>query len=323
MEILEILLPGKAVSGETIARRLKLSRAAVHKRILKLRAQGYVIDGERNVGYRLVNRPDRILPEEVRRQLAERGVAARDVRCLETVGSTQIAAKELAENGAAEWTTVVAERQTGSYGRLGRVWTATEGGLWFSFILRPRLSPEAVPPLTLVASLAMCRAIEREYDIRTAIKWPNDLMLDGKKVAGILTEMSAEIGRVNWVVIGIGLNVNNPVPRGLTDVAAPLGRSFGKPLDRCRLLAAFLREMGMLYALFQQQGFGTFAHEYNVRSLLRGKDISLSAGGRSITGRVVQIDGDGYLRLKTRSGRNERIVIGDVTLRKRRGGTGS
>jgi BirA family biotin operon repressor/biotin-[acetyl-CoA-carboxylase] ligase len=317
MEILELLSAGKSVSGEIIARKLKISRAAVHKRVTRLRDTGYAIEGEKNVGYRLVSRPDRILPEEINRHLDEFGTRVNGVRCFPSMRSTQTLAKELAWRGEKEWSLVVAEKQTGSYGRFQRTWVSPCGGLWFSLILRPLASPDCVPPLTLVASLALCRAIEREVGLRPGIKWPNDLLIDGKKIAGILTEMSAEVGRVNWVVIGIGLNVNNSLSRTLLKEAGSLRGVLGRPVDRCRLLAAFILEMGRLYRQFLAGGFGAFAREYNGRLMLVGKDVSIDTGERVVTGRVEQVDGDGHLRLKTPAGGSEKIVVGNVTILKR------
>lgn len=312
MDILDLLSTDKDVSGQTIAEKLSVSRAAVHKRIERLREQGYRIVGGNNLGYRIIARPSRLVADEIKRHVAP-STPVPDITIYPETTSTQSVAKGFAAKDAPEWMLVAAEKQTGSYGRMQRQWESSEGGLWFSFILRPFLLPERVPQITLLASIAICRAIENNYNYSPMIKWPNDILLKGKKLAGILTEMSAEIGRVNWLVIGVGINVNNFLSPNLINEAVSLGAVTGSTIDRSELLGAFLNEFHCLYSDFLRNGFRSVSVEYNRRSVLAGKRISVDGGDGVHAGIVEKIDDDGYLWLKTDDG-VRKVVVGHVTI---------
>ena len=198
------------ISGEYLAAQLGLSRAAVWKRVHRLKAQGYVIEGSPRRGYRLLAVPDKLLPEEVLQGLKTRRFTG-PVHHFETLDSTNDLAKELAARGAPEGTVVVAETQTGGRGRLGREWNSPPGvGLYVSLVLRPMLPPMELPQITLTTAVAVVRAVRRVAGVAPGIKWPNDLLFNGKKLGGILTEMETESDRIRHVVVGLGLNVNNP-----------------------------------------------------------------------------------------------------------------
>jgi biotin operon repressor BirA-like protein len=199
---------GGPLSGEELARRLGCTRAAVWKHVAGLRRQGYTIAARRAAGYALAGAPDRLGPAELAPHLTGRW---RRIEWRAEVDSTQRLARDLARAGAPEGTAVVAERQTAGHGRLGRQWHSPAGvNLYCSVILRPRLAPAAVPRLALVAGVAVAVAVEETAGRRPAIKWPNDVLLDGRKVAGVLTEMDAEVERVAHVIAGIGVNLNAP-----------------------------------------------------------------------------------------------------------------
>ena len=206
-----------------------LSRAAVWKRVHRLKAQGYVIEGSPRRGYRLLAVPDKLLPEEVLQGLKTR-VFTGPVHHFETLDSTNDLAKELAVQGAPEGTVVVAEAQTGGRGRLGREWDSPPGvGLYVSLVLRPMLPPMELPQITLTTAVAVVRAVRRVAGVAPGIKWPNDLLLNGKKLGGILTEMETESDRIRHVVVGLGLNVNNPgFPPELAATATSLTLTAGR-----------------------------------------------------------------------------------------------
>jgi BirA family biotin operon repressor/biotin-[acetyl-CoA-carboxylase] ligase len=315
MNILDALSKKRFISGQEIARSLNISRAAVHKQINKLRTQGYEIVGEKRKGYSLVSRVDLLLPGEIAfYRSSARSSAA--IHCLhfETIASTQSTAKDLAQAGSPEGTLVIAERQSASYGRLRREWVSPRGGIWFSLILTPVFQPEKVPQLNLVLSMAISRSLERlGGGITPAIKWPNDILLNGKKAAGILVEMSAEVGKLNWAVAGVGVNANNAIPPALRDEAVSLAELLGQPVNRPQLVAAILEDIGELYALFTRRGFAPLAEEYNRRCTITGRHVRVRQGREVLDGTVEKIDNEGCLWLRQDGGRLQKIIAGDVT----------
>lgn len=315
MEILEILSSGGYVSGEEIARKMGISRAAVHKHVLKLRAGGYGIHGEHKRGYMIVSRPDILSPAELERYFSKEDSARYHIYYKESDLSTQVTAKELAGRGKKEGAVVIAEEQTKAYGRLDREWSSGRGGIWFSMVLRPEVPPERISQLTLASSVAVCRALERKLGLEPEIKWPNDIMIGEKKLAGILTEMSAEVGRVRWVVIGIGINANNELPFALKD-AVSLKTLVKADVNRAELLAGILEEFGRLYDAYGKKGFKALSREYNRRSTLPGKRVRVNWGNEVSFGTVEKIDADGCLRLLLSGGIRKKIIAGDVTLLK-------
>lgn len=290
------------LSGTDLAQALGVSRAAVHKRIEKLRASGERIVGTQRVGYRWRGSADRWNPSALRQGWVT------DVVAFSTVGSTQDEAKTRAAGGAQEGTLVVADRQTAGRGRWDRVWVSPQGGLWYSLILRPAIAPDRCPALTLVAALEWVRVL-RQKGLDARVKWPNDVWVDGKKLAGILTEMSAETDRVHWVVMGVGLNVNNRPPRSTP--AASVSQWTG-PVPRQELLAAWLTRFDRSYRRFVRGGFGPFRGDFNRCSLLQGRHVRLE-GTVSMEGKVLGVDGLGRLRLKTERG-VQTCVGGEVTV---------
>jgi len=312
MNLLSLLSARSAVSGEEIARLMKISRAAVHKKILQLRKQGYSITGKRNIGYSLISRPDKITREELLSVLPAASMFAGDINFYENTPSTQAKARERADAGAPEGTVVIAERQSGAYGRLGRAWASPEKGIWFSLLLRPPLTPENVSRVTLLCSLAVCRAIENVCAVPARIKWPNDVIVENKKAAGILIEMSAEIGKVNWVIAGIGINANNDIPAELKATAVSLHTVTGVPVNRAQLLASILTQFELLYEGFRNEGFAPFKDEYNHRLTLLGKHVTLDSAGQTFSGHVDSVSEEGYLMLNGDDGKTHTIIAGDI-----------
>ena len=302
------------LSGEALAGRLGISRAAVFKHVEALRARGYVIASEHARGYVLSSSPDRLDAIELGPHL--RG-SWRRIEWHAEVDSTQRVARELAHDGAEEGTIVIAEAQTAGRGRLGRTWHSPPGAnLYCSIILRPALAPDVVPQVALVAGLGVAEAIEG-VGLAAALKWPNDVLVGGRKVVGILTEMEAELERVRVVIIGIGVNVNaqpGDFPPYLRDKATSLAIAAGRPIDRLQLTARMLASLERVYGRFLDGGFPALRDEWNRRAALTGRQVTVTVSGTDVAGEVVGIDEDGALRLVDRTGGVHRILAGEVTI---------
>jgi BirA family biotin operon repressor/biotin-[acetyl-CoA-carboxylase] ligase len=309
-------------SGETIARELGVSRAAVAKHAATLRASGYEIDATAGSGYVLRSCPDVPLPAEVA-PLVSDGFWVR-IEGAETTGSTNDDARALARAGAPEGTVVLAARQTEGRGRLGRRWDSPEGGVYLSAVLRPAMAPVTVAPLALVIGLGVAEALER-LGAQPRLKWPNDVLLDGGKVAGILLEMSAEADRVEWVVAGVGVNVHAPqAPRSALDGGVD-ERLSSRPaflgdvvadVSRPAIAAALLDAIAVVYRRFVDGGFVALAEDWTRRDALAGADVTVrNAGGDEVaSGRARGVDEDGRLRVETSAG-VVAVPAGEVTLR--------
>jgi BirA family biotin operon repressor/biotin-[acetyl-CoA-carboxylase] ligase len=300
------------VSGAELARRLGCSRAAVWKHVAALRRAGYAIAARRAAGYQLTGVPDRLGPAELAPHL--RG-SWRRIEWRDELDSTQRLARELARGGADEGTTVIAERQTAGRGRLGRHWHSPPGlNLYCSVVLRPALGPAAVPRLALIAGLAVVDAVREVAGLAGALKWPNDVLLDGRKVAGILTEMEAEVERVHFVIAGIGVNVNAAdFPPDLAGKATSLRLAGGQPVDRAAFAAGLLAALEGRYRRFLAAGFAAMRSEWEACSALTGKEVRVTAPEGEVAGRVLGVDDDGALRLAGPRG-ELRVVAGEVTL---------
>lgn len=310
------MVSGNWFSGEALATHLGLTRAAVWKRIRRLRELGYAIEAEKGRGYRLMAFSDRLLPEEIRRSSQARRFASH-LHTFEEVDSTSVVAARLAREGAPEGTAVLAERQTAGRGRFGRSWSSpSHKNLYLSLVLRPDLAPTSVAQITLVAAVAVARAIVAaapELDPR--IKWPNDLLLGERKTAGILTELDAEVDRVRFVVLGIGVNLNAEVedfPQELRDKATSLKLCCGRDIQRAAFTGRLLGELESLYEEFLRAGFVALRAEYEGRHGYVGRRVRVSGAGDP-SGVVRGIDDSGALLLETADG-VRRIVAGEVTL---------
>ena len=208
--ILKFLREKEYISGEVLAQKLGISRVAVWKQIQRLKDMGYEIIADQNLGYCLISRPDLLIPQEVQIGLFTKYIG-KEIYHFPELKSTNIIAKEKASHraeGMDEGTLIIAERQSAGKGRLGREWFSPAGGIWLSIILFPQLSPSYISRITLITAVAVIKAIKIYTQIESQIKWPNDILINEKKVCGILTEMSAELDIINWVVVGIGINVN-------------------------------------------------------------------------------------------------------------------
>jgi BirA family biotin operon repressor/biotin-[acetyl-CoA-carboxylase] ligase len=304
------------VSGELISRELKLSRTAVWKHISGLRGAGYVIDAVPSQGYRLLSTPDILSVEEVQDKLSSARIG-RWLVCLPETKSTNADAFRLAEGGAEEGTTVIADAQSDGKGRRGRAWSSPSGvNLYCSIVLRPCIMPHEAPQLTFLSSIAVARAIELTTALKPEIKWPNDVLINGRKVAGLLNEMSAETDGINFVILGIGVNLNmtsGQFPDDLRTPATSLLLEQGLPVNRSRFAATMLTELDRLYTDFLRQGFCHMREEWQQLCNANGKGVVVSEGDVEITqGMFSGIDSDGALLLRSPDGTLERILSGDV-----------
>jgi BirA family transcriptional regulator, biotin operon repressor / biotin---[acetyl-CoA-carboxylase] ligase len=312
--LLQALRGGGWVSGEELARAHGVSRAAVAKQVATLRRQGFTIDAGPRRGYRLVGEPDRLL-EQLVAPLLETACFGRALRCLERAGSTNDEAAAWARAGAPAGAVVLAEAQEHGRGRLGRDWHSPPGeNLYFSLVLRPPRPPHELPPLTLAAGLAvfdLCAA----RGLQPELKWPNDVLLGGKKVAGVLTEMSAEAERVLHVVVGVGLNVNGTVfPASLRARATSLRLAVGPgapPVPRAALLAELLLGLEARYDDFARGGPPAVVAAFRERWAGGGRTVRVQTGTTLLRGVARDVDEGGAL-LVERGGTLVRVLSGEV-----------
>lgn len=308
------------VSGAELSQQLGISRAAIWARIEELRQLGYEIEASPHLGYRLVSTPDVLHADDLLSRLGKTKVIGRDIRVFEQTTSTNDVIEKLARDGVKEGAVVFAESQTKGRGRLGRKWMSpARKGLWFSVLLRPNLRPQETTQLTVAAAAALWRAIHNETGLQPEIKWPNDLLLRGRKTAGILTELSAEVDRVKYVILGIGVDVNlsaSEFPSELRKLATSLKIETGKPVSRPELATAILRELDHDYARICSGQFAAVADEWEQHCTTIGKNVAIHIGDRWVRGRAESLDADGALLLRTDHGHLERIIGGDVTLEK-------
>ncbi len=308
------------VSGAQMAEQLDISRAAIWARIDELRKVGYDIEASPHFGYKLVSWPDALHADDLLARLGKTKVVGRDIQVFEQTTSTNDVVEKLARDGVKEGAVVFAESQTKGRGRLGRVWQSpTRRGLWFSVLLRPNLRPQETTQLTVISATALRRAIKTVVGLSAEIKWPNDVLFGGKKVAGILTEMGAEVDRVRHVIIGIGVDVNqdaNEFASELRQTATSLKLVAGEEICRAELATEILRELDVDYARICAGKFSEVADEWEAACVTIGKNVTVHVGHRKFRGRAEALDDDGALLVRTEHGHLERIIGGDVMLEK-------
>ncbi len=304
---------GQYISGEDISNRLRVSRTAIWKHIKILRDNGYNIDSRSKCGYTLLKVPDKIIPEEILLDLPTEYIG-QNIRLFERIDSTNKKAKILAEKGIEKGAIVIAEEQCEGKGRLGREWYSPPGtGLWFSLILKPDFKPDKAPFLTIVASLAVVDVLGK-YKLNPEIKWPNDILLADKKVCGILSEMSAELDRINYAIIGIGINVNQKVfPDYLKNTATSVRINFGDRINRNVFLKKLLISFAYYYDLLLTEERKKLLSIWEKKLNLLNKNIKIKSRGASCRGRAIGVSEKGELLVKTQDGLKS-FWAGDATL---------
>ena len=309
-----------AVSGADLSQKLRVSRAAIWARIEDLRSLGYEIEASPHQGYRLLSTPDVLHADDLLSRLGPRRVIGRDIRVFQETTSTNDVIEKLARDGVKEGVVVFAESQTRGRGRLGRKWMSPASrGLWFSVLLRPDLRPQEATRLTVASATALRRAIELQTGLAPQIKWPNDILVDGRKVAGILTELNAELDHIKYIVLGIGVDVNlnaSDFPVELRKVATSLKAETGKPVSRSDLAVAVLQELDRDYARIDAARFPDLADEWEKYNTTIGREVVIRMGANQLRGRAESLGDGGELLLRTEHGHLERVIGGDVSLEK-------
>ncbi len=301
------------VSGEDLSRTLGVSRAAVWKCMEDLRLEGYKVEAVSHHGYKLVAVPDKLIATEVQHGLGTRKFGCH-VHFFDEIPSTMDEAFRLGMNGAPEGIIVTAESQTKGRGRLGRSWVSPKSkGLYFSMLLRPALSSSEAARLTLLSAVALSEAVESFSGLRPLIKWPNDLLLNGRKLAGILTDLRAEVDRVDFAVVGVGLNVNT-LSKELPPEGVSLKEVLGQACDRVGLLREFLRAFEKRYLNLKKQGFAPSLEEWRRRSATIGRRVQFEERGCKREGVAMGLADDGGLLVQLDSGETVKRMAGDILL---------
>ena len=319
--ILQILLEHKGdfVSGQEISSQLMVSKTAIWKCINSLKADGYLIDSSARESHCLRECPDLLTPLEIKLGLGTK-VFGQQLQCYTTIDSTNEAAKRAALAGAEEGMVIVAERQELGKGRLGRHWfSPARLGLWFSLILRPPIHPFQASQLTFVSAVAVCQALRNLTGLPLLIKWPNDLLWRDKKVCGILTELSVEREDINYLVVGVGINVNqqeDDFPLEIKKTACSLAIATGRVWQRAAILRQILEEYEQQYMQYLSKGFGQTLEHWRTLNTTLSKEVTVSTKEETFTGIAEDINEQGCLLVRKKNGELETLLAGDVTIRR-------
>ncbi|MBU3911852.1 MAG: biotin--[acetyl-CoA-carboxylase] ligase [Candidatus Omnitrophica bacterium] len=301
------------VSGEELSGALGISRTAVWKHMEKLRDEGYEIIASPHLGYRLVSAPDRLTEVELKWKL-DTDIIGKKIYSYDEVASTNDAAHKLALSGEKEGLVVTAEYQTRGRGRLGRKWVSPRGkGAYLSVILRPDVLPREACMITLFSALSVAMTIREETGLPALIKWPNDVLINSKKVSGILTELNAETDKVNFVIAGIGININTKkelLPEGGTSIFVEKDSQ----VSRVDFVKRLLKNLDKYYAIYKHGKLDRIVEEHKKLSAILDKRVQVNYHNQSISGHALDVDKEGALILRLDSGFNERVLAGDVIL---------
>jgi len=302
---------GTPVSGQEIGEKLGITRAMVWKYIKALRKEGYDVRSSPKTGYILDSCPDKIDPEMLQ-NILKTSLIGNDVRYYSELESTNSTAREIAPS-ASEGTVVLAETQKNGRGRMGTEWQSVPGGLWLSLILKPSIPLENLSKVTLVAGIAVANTL-RNMGVDAHIKWPNDVLVKGKKICGILTEVSAEIGKVDYVVLGIGININVKLPDLKDDIrrdSTSIANEIGKPIDRTSFLASLLYELEQQYIRFKTRQFAEIVDEWINLSDTIGRNVKVTTPIKLIEGKAVGITEKGALVVLDKNNKKHEIIAGN------------
>ena len=317
-EILALLRErGTYVSGQEICGRFGVSRTSVWKAIGKLKEAGYEIEAVPNKGYRITGSPDSIAAMEVSSLMKTRWIG-RDVRYFASIDSTNLYARRLGEEGAPEGILVIADEQTAGRGRSGRSWSTPPGSaIAMTLLLRPKIMPERISMVTLVMGMAVARAVRELYGLDAGIKWPNDVVVGGKKICGILTEMSSEMTAVNYIVIGVGINANvKEFPEEISATATSVSLETGKDAVRAELIAAVMKAFEEYYESFTADAdMRSLKDAYNAMLVNVNRQVRVLEPGNEYTGEALGIDEAGRLLVKCEDGSVSRVYAGEVSVR--------
>ena len=308
--------PDQYLSGQEISRLLNISRAAVWKQVKALRELGFEIEAKHSQGYRLLSAPDLLLAADIEDGLSCQ-IIGQSVISLSETDSTNVQARRLAEEGALEGTVVVADRQSAGRGRLGRRWESpSEVNLYCSILLRPKIPVQQAPQLTFLSAVAVVETLNKVCELSAKVKWPNDILVGGAKISGLLNEMNAETEQIHFVILGVGINLNmiaSQFPEALNYPATSVFLETGNPVDRLIFLRTFLQCLDQHYSEFLQEGFIPIRQRWESYCDMMNMQVMVDQGSGRLRGTVVGLDLDGALRLQLDNGQVERILAGDVT----------
>ncbi|HOP66627.1 MAG TPA: biotin--[acetyl-CoA-carboxylase] ligase [Methanoregulaceae archaeon] len=314
--VLEILESSDGpVSGESISNKLGISRSAVWKHVKELKNMGYEISSSQKGGYKLEQKSDRLLPHEIRKKLRTRFIGKK-MKYFENTPSTIWVGKKLASEGDAanlHGLVIIAEEQTGGIGRLGRSWVSPAGGIWITIVLKPKIPVDHVFMVTMAASVAVARAIRKEFDLGALIKWPNDVYIGDNKVAGLLLELSAEADTIHYCLLGIGIDVNiapnelEAVPSAATSISSEVGYD----VDRASFLARILREFESRYLLMESEEYEPVLREWKSLSCTLEHRVRINTLKTTFEGEAIDIDEFGALLIRKDNGKVVRVIAGD------------
>lgn len=308
---------GEFVSGQFISNQIKVTRTTVWKHIGGLRKKGYVILSVPSKGYKLIETPDILSIADIKKGI-KTTVIGKEILIFDEVKSTNDLTMEFAAKGSKEGLVVVAESQHHGKGRLGRQWISPKGvNIYASFLLRPEIPPVNAPVLTMMASLAAVEAISNTTGLDARIKWPNDILVNQKKISGILTEMNAEEEKINYVVIGIGINVNmknEDFPENIRIPATSVMDSLGRKFDRSKLLCSLIESMDSNYEYLRKKGVMSVMSKWRPLCITLNKMIKVTSAGGAITGVAEDVTKEGGLVIRIGEDLKKVIYSGDVTI---------
>ena len=305
------------LSGQDLSDVLRISRVAVWKHIKKIREMGYKIESKQKLGYRLESNTEKLLPWEIAAGLKTKSFG-KHTYYFESVDSTQNQAVKMASQ-AIHGTLIIAEKQTNGKGRLGRKWISPKGGIWFSIILRPKFDISVITLFPLASALALANAIEKTLNIKSEVKWPNDITINGKKVAGMLVDASIESNKIENIILGVGINYNvevKQIEKILNNTPNFYGvaslSEYNKTIKPVLLIQSFLLELEEIFSLLNKGDIKKIIKDWTKKSSTIGQNIELITEEGKIKGKAIKIDNDGALVISTNK-KNKRITSGDIT----------
>lgn len=308
---------GDYLSGQYLADLIGCSRTAVWKHVEDLRKHGFELEAVQRKGYRIVKTPEQISADEIRLGLKTKFLG-QVIHFKESVDSTQKIAKTLSYDNAPEGTVVIAEEQLTGRGRMDRIWHSPKyTGIWMSMILRPNIPIAQAPQLTLITAVAIVQAIEEVSKLSPQIKWPNDILINGKKVTGILTELQAEADRIFAIIIGVGINVNQKLedyPEELREIATSLSIEQGEKISRAKLIRAVFSNFENLYLLYLEKGFEPIKLLWESYAISIGKTITARTLTENIRGKALGITEDGVLMIEDEAETIHFVYSADIDL---------
>jgi len=305
------------LSGQDLSDVLRISRVAVWKHIKKIQELGYVVESKQKIGYKLTSNSDALLPWEITSGLKTK-IIGHQVYYFDSLDSTQNQALKMADNTSNNGTVIVAAQQTGGRGRSGRKWVSPKGGIWFSVILQPKFDISITTLFPIASALALSNAIEKTFKISPELKWPNDLTIKGKKIAGMLVDVSLESNRIENMVLGVGINFDVDVKQ-IKKILKDTPNFYGiatlseqkKKVKPVQLVQTFLVELEKIYELLNAKQTKKIISEWTKRSSTIGKNVEVETTDGKIKGKAMKIDEDGALIISS-NGKTNKIIAGDI-----------